>query len=389
MKTVLYKHQKNLLKKNPKKWLLAWECGSGKTLGMLELMKSHTNNFCVITIKSDVDKWKELTQNVYSKETFRRDWNILPKYDGIIIDEVHAFSGYTSAMHKNMLKYIKKNDPEFVIAGTATPYLSTPWNIYALAKILGKDWNWFKFKKHFFYEVKMGHRMIPMVKKGIEGQIAELVNKLGNTVRMDECVDVPKQIFQTEYFALTREQKNAIENLDDILPIVRWTKVHQICGGTLKGDEYSEPQTFKSDKLSRVLELIEQHKKLIIVCRYNYEIEYIKKQIKKKTNIFTITGATKDRHAVVKSADRSDEAVVLANAACSEGYELPSFPIMVFYSYDFSLKNYLQIIGRIQRLNHIKKNVYLSLLVKDSIDEDVYKCVIRKQNFDIEIYDKN
>ena len=62
--------------------------------------------------------------------------------------------------------------------------------------------------------------------------------------------------------------------------------------------------------------------------------------------------------------------------------------VMVFYSYDFSLKNYIQIKGRIQRINNIKKNVYFSLVVKGTIDEDVFKCIQRKEDFDIEIYER-
>jgi superfamily II DNA or RNA helicase len=135
------------------------------------------------------------------------------------------------------------------------------------------------------------------------------------------------------------------------------------------------------------LELINQHKKIIIVCRYNNEIKEISKQIKDK-KVLIINGQTKDRHQTVIDAEDSNNVVVLINAACSEGYELPSFNIMVFYSYDFSLKNYIQIKGRVLRANKLKSNVYLSLVVSDTIDEDVYNVIQTKKDFDIKIYDK-
>lgn len=43
---------------------------------------------------------------------------------------------------------------------------------------------------------------------------------------------------------------------------------------------------------------------------------------------------------------------------------------------------------QILRANKLKKNVYLSLVVKDSIDNDVFKCIQAKQEFDISIYNK-
>jgi superfamily II DNA or RNA helicase len=237
----------------------------------------------------------------------------------------------------------------------------------------------------------MGPRMVPMPKTTIDGvpfntYIKTIINRLGNTVALEDCFDVPDQIFQTETFSLTKEQKKAIEDNFDTLPIVNFTRQQQICGGTLKSDGYTEDQFFKSEKLDRLLDIISEHEKLIVVCRYNNEIDYIKSKIKNK-KVLVIRGDIKDRHSVCLEAETSNNCVVLIQAACSEGYELPSFPIMVFYSYDFSLKNYIQILGRIQRAGKLKKNVYLSLVVKDTVDEAIYKTVaIEKRDFQIELY---
>lgn len=206
---------------------------------------------------------------------------------------------------------------------------------------------------------------------------------------MSDCIDVPEQIFQTEYFDLTKEQKDAVEGLEDTNHIARWTKTHQICGGSLKGDGYVEDKFYKSEKLDRLIDLAREHPKLIIVCRYNNEVKIISEKLKElKLDVITITGETKNKHEAVKDADSKENCMVVVNAACSVGYELPSFPIMIFYSYDFSLVNAVQMVGRIQRINHIKKNVYISLVVKGTIDEDVFKCIQSKKSFDIAIYNK-
>lgn len=395
----LYSHQQKIVDKDPTKHLLAWQTGTGKTIAAIRLCENPCKSVLVVCPKSLKQQWqsevakfareKHLFQ-VYTKEEFRKKAPQMGRAPYIIIDEAHYFSGMKSQMRKRMEVYIKKYKPERVYLLTATPYMSTPFNIYCLGRLLGKDWGYMKFKSFFFHEVKMGHRWIPVVKPKMEKFVASLVNKLGSTVRMDECVDVPKQTFLTEHFELTREQKRAIKEIEDTLPIVRWTKVHQICGGSLKGDEYNEPQYFKSEKLNRAIDLAKEHKKIIFVCRYNCEVEMLTTAIGEKTDklVYKITGKTDDKPEIIASAEMNDEVVVIINAACSEGYELPSFPIMVFYSYDFSLKNYVQILGRIQRINRIKKNVYLSLTVPGTIDEDVYNCIKKKENFDIEIYDR-
>lgn len=390
----LYNHQQKLLDKNPDKCLIAWEVGTGKTLMALELSKNINRRF-IVCPKSLKEQWEEQTpgsEPIYTKETFRRDWNKIDYTDCLIVDEAHFFFGMTgfrkrSGMLKALLSYIKKHNPPYIYLLTGTPYMSTPWNIYAAGQILGRDWNYAQFKDKFFYMVNMGGRYpVPIVKSGIANDIATIVSNIGDVVKMEDCFDVPEQVFQTEYFDLTTEQNKVMGEIDDE-GIARWTKCHQISGGTLKGDGYTENASFKSEKMDRILELCKEHKKLIVVCRYNHEAKILGDKINGKT-VFTINGSVKDRHSVVKLAEESDDCVVLVQAQCSEGYELPSFPVMVFYSYDFSLKNYIQMRGRILRANKLKKNVYLSLVVKNTIDEDVYKCIQAKKDFDIAIYDK-
>jgi len=392
----LYKHQDKILKKNPKKHLLAWETGTGKTLGAILLAEKNTTHHVVLVIcpKSIKDKWEEDVEpfknhyRIMTKEQFKKGAYQLAAYDCVIVDEAHYFSGIKSQMSKVLITYLQKWKIEHVYLLTATPYLSTPWNLFTLARILGYRPNYGTWRKQYFFPMRIGRRLIYQVKANIEQDMAKIVNQIGMTVRMDEARDVPEQTFLTEYFDLTSAQRTAIKNITDLEPIVKWTKTHQICGGTLKSDGYTENQEFKSEKLQRVLDLANEHKKLIIVCRYNHEIKILSEKLKKHPNLVVITGATKDKHTLIKMADSSIQCVVLVNAACSEGYELPSFPIMVFYSYDFSLKNYVQMIGRILRINKLKKNVYISLVVKGTIDHDVYKSILKKKDFDIAIYNK-
>lgn len=384
----LYKHQQDILDKAPKKHLLAWETGTGKTLAGILLAEGKRT--LVIVPKSLKEQWQAegTPYEIKTKEEFKKEAADLPAYECVVVDEAHYFSGIKSQMSKTLLTYLQRHKVEYVYLLTATPYLSTPWNLFTLAKLLGHNPKYPTWQKLYFYPMQIGRRVIHQVRANIEEDMARIVSKIGNTVRMDEARDVPEQIFQTEYFDLTSAQQTAIKQITDLEPIVRWTKTHQICGGTLKGDGYTKDAEFSSEKMKRVLDLVSEHKKLIIVCRYNHEIKILSQRLEKHPNCVVITGMTQDKHTLIKNAEASSQCVVLVNAACSEGYELPSFPIMVFYSYDFSLKNYVQMIGRILRINKLKSNVYLSLVVRGTIDEDVYKTILKKKDFDIAIYDK-
>jgi len=392
----LFKHQKEILEWAPERIVLVWETGTGKSLAAMELAKKTGERTLIICPKSLKLDWIQKSaymgdmRHVMTKEEFRKDFDKLPRYNCVIVDEAHYFFGMKSQMSKSLEKYVnKKHNVRYRYFLTATPQGSSPWNIYRMCILYGLKISYIAFDKAFFDSIPMGGRMIPVVKIGIEDRLLRLIKKVSSVVRLDECADVPEQTFITEYFELTDEQKKAIETLDDILPITRYGKIHQICGGSLKGDGYVESKRFKSNKLDRVIELCETNKKVIVVCRYNNEIEMIKESLGDSKPVFVINGEVTgdDRHKIVEDCKTLDQYIVLINAACSEGYQIPTCPLMVFYSYDFQLKSWIQMKGRILRIDKLKKNVYMSLVVKGTIDEAIFETVtVKKNTFHMNIY---
>lgn len=392
----LYKHQQALLDLNPDRHALIHETGSGKTISALSLANKKSKIILIICPKGLVDKWNEDVKNfpgptykVISKEQFKKFHKTLPWFECVIVDESHYFFGTKSGLMKSLKWYFENHKVKYRFLLTGTPYRSTPMDIYVMCYLLGNKLNYWSFQNEFFYSVRMGTRMIPMVKKGIEQKIADIVKSVGSIVKLDECIDMPESIFKEEYFELTEEQTKAVAELEDITPITRYTKIHQICGGTLKGDEYSEAQFFKSNKINRLIDLSEEIDKLIVVCRYNHEIEYVRERLADTgKTINVIQGATEDRHALLSELEKTDKYVLIVNASIAEGWQLQNCNHMVFYSYSFELKNYIQMIGRLRRIDRPRPVMYISLIVKGTIDEAVYQSIKNKESFHIEIYAK-
>lgn len=386
----LYKHQQDLLDKNPQRHLIAFDMGTGKTLTAIELAKKNKVDPLIIVPKALKRQWEEqvLAWLVITKEELRSKWDELPQKEAVIWDEAHYGGNLKSQLSKAFLKYCKKWNIKYRWLLTGTPYLSTPMNIYALAKHLGYDWNYWQFFYRFFDLVPMGTRTIPKVKKGIEPEIAELVNKIGTTAKIEDLFDVPKQVFETRYFDTTKEQDIAIKKIDDDHFIARWTRKHCIENGYSGGGEYGEDKTYKSYKTDVIKDVVSENKKVAIFCRYNKQIDVLKEEIENMgvdRDIFIIRGDVEDKHSVVGGVEASDSCVVLINSSCSEGYELPSVGVIVFASLSFSYKDYIQSCRRFLRSNKLKKNVYLHL-VTEGVDKDVYNSIMRKQDFHIEIY---
>ena len=398
----LFNHQLRFLSQKRARALLVWETGTGKTLTALywamqvPVLFSKTLVICPKSLKKNWERnieahFPNSGISVLSKEEFKRDAHKLPRYDSVIIDEAHFFGNPTSQMTKRLMAYLKTHQIVYRLALTATPYMSTPWNIYSLGLIVGKPWSWPWWNKTFFEKVWMGGRQVPVVRANAHEMLMPLIDEISDVVKLSDCVDVPEDNAQVEYFETNSVQRTFIKKLYEPHFISRWTKIHQAYGGTVKNTEYdATPYTIlPSDKFDRVIELGMEVTKPIIVCRYNGEVDRIAAELRAQgKTVFTINGETKDKQAVLDQAHLAPSCAVVVNAACSEGWELPSCDTMIFYSYDFSLKNYIQMKGRIQRINNIKPCTYISLVMQGTSDEEVYQTVvIHKMDFQAEIYE--
>lgn len=391
-----FPHQEKLIKLNPKRWCLIYEMGCGKTLPALHLAVTNCNSILIICPKGLKTMWERTIKpisgkdiQVITKETFRRDHKTLQPYDAVIVDEAHHFLGMKSGLMKSLRWYLKTHDIEYRYFLTGTPYRSSPFDIFILSMLMGRPLNYYSFFNKFFYNVKMGMRMVPKVKAGIEGDIAEIVQSLGNTVKLADCISMPPQTFKEEYFELTKEQKEAILNLDIPMPVVRYSKIHQICGGTLKGDEYEEDQLIKSEKFNRLIELSYEIDRVIVVCRYNIEISALYNRLREEfpdRAIEYINGEVENRQEILDRLTKTNSYILLVNAKVSEGWQLQNCNHMIFYSYDFELKNKLQMEARLTRIDAPRPTFYLSMIVKDTIDEAVLKSLKNKESFHVEIY---
>lgn len=401
METTLYTHQSDILQRNPLRHLLAFDTGTGKTLTALHLANNNCETCYVIVPKTLKEKWKRDIENfgsrcsfsVLTKEEFKKLAPTLPKPDGIIIDEGHYFAGIKSGLSKMMQKFMKVHNVRCRWILTATPYLSTPYNIFTLANILGHEWNYYTFTKKYFFEMRMGARTIMRPRSNLEKEMAVLVHSIGSVIAfedMDIVTEMPEQSHIKYEYPCTKEQMTAIMMLNEPNFITRWTKIHTIENGLLYSDGYSEAQTFHAEKNDMLCGLIEEYSKIAIFCRYTEQINMVAKMVQEQfpeKKVLILSGATKNRQEVIDEANSAFEVVIIIQSQISAGYELPGISHIVFLSMSFSAVDYRQACGRFLRANAIKENTYYYLLTK-GVDTDVYKAVMRKEDFTFEIYNK-
>lgn len=403
----LHNHQIKAIKESSNMWGLWFRMRVGKTPTAIRLATSRAKNALIICPKSLTEQWKKEIKSwvdkdnyeflVISKETFRRDWKILKRYDAVIIDECHrGFANFKTKLFKAGDSYLRKYNIKFLWLLSGTPFTSTSWSVYSYGKLMGRDWNWYEWKNIFFYDVMMGRRMIPMPRKGMETRLQNILRSIGTVVDLKDVTDVMEDEDIFEYFNLKKEQKDIINNLDDVMPITRYTHIHELESGVMKSDGYKEKISIDCEKDQRIIELAEENDKIIIVARYLDQIDRYAKLLANK-NLFIIRGGTKETASeIAVRAENSDKAVLLIQSDTCDGYALKSFDITVFASLSYSFVNYDQIRFRTKAMEKKTPNTYIHLIIRDktipnfrkSMDQAVYDSVANKQDFSIGLFNK-
>ncbi len=413
----LYEHQLKVLKEDKHKCGLFLGTGAAKTRTALCLAEGKTLVICPKQQREDKTwerenkKWEtKVRLTVISKEDIRKMWDILPKYQTVIIDEVHSCLGVspntvqrkgiqypqTSQIYESTRKFIEKINPKRLYFLSATP-APKPMSMWGLGILMGQNWDFYLFRQAYYIEVRVGGvRRIWMPKKTQEAKqrLANLVQKLGYTGSLNDFFDVPAQTHKVVEIPLSGDQKRAMENMTfaEADPLVRRARLRTIENGVLYGKHIESSDgkvdtmanltsTFKSYKIDYILERAIEFPKLLIFANYTAQIDMIANALREEDyNVSVLNGATKDR-TFIKRVDESDEPhIIVAQCSISSGYELPSFPCVIYASKSWRYVDFEQSMGRVLRANHLKKNLYIHLVV-EGCDKDCHETIMSGQDF--------
>lgn len=400
--------------------------GTGKTRTALHTV-SACKKILVVAPKTSVQKgqWEheagvlgiEKKVSVISKEVFRRDYAKLPRYDAVIVDEAHNFFGVSPVMRRRagswvpkasqlfegLLWYIQERKPDRLILATATPN-KTPLSVWAAGELLGYGEMTYKEFRAEFYHTLPVDRVVYAPNRGriYMEKLAAFTQRIGQVLRLEDIKDVPEQTFRTEYFEPTAAQKAMLKELPTRFTdqsSLR-TKRHQVDNGVLYEDVFDEKtkkvkrqvEHIDNGKIDYILERAVEFPKMVIFANYIHQVEAIAKALMKEERIvYTLTGATKDRKAVLDQAEAAESAYVVAQASVSSEWEFKSCPVVIFASLSNRSIDYIQGQGRVQRYDAVKHNLYVHLITdyRDSIDRKWFETIMSGRDFNEALYEEH
>lgn len=378
----LYSHQiRYINERNLNKDLLVHETGTGKSIIALCWLQLRSEIKFVLACpkaiipkwERDLKKWKVTNVEVVSRDAIKKI--DLKNYGGIVLDEGQdylspAFTKQRSARTTAVYNYIRQNKNAHVLLLSATPIRSTAWNCHTAACFLGKVWDPKAFRNEFFYMSDMFGRYHYEPTKTWRKDIRPYLESISDIVLAKDIAEIPKQ-------------EHEVININ-------WTKQQE---ATLK-EKYLEPAAeFNArrraeqsyEKWKKLKEIIDGYRKVIVVVYYRDQIEDYIKRIGNDREVFVLHGGVQNQDEVIEAAKASDDCVFLLQSSMGAGFDASEFSVMVFASMSFKYTDYIQSLGRINRINNLHKNKYIYLL-GGKTDRDVYQTILSGHDFNPHSY---
>jgi SNF2 family DNA or RNA helicase len=318
-------------------------------------------------------------------------------WDMVIIDESQGIKDRNSAQSRaaRRMRHAKRR-----LALSATPLDKTPIDIWAQMRfvdhtVFGESFT--PFKNDFCYEggyknheVKFHISRLPAFLSRLTPCIFRL-EKSFLQLKPLRIIPIPVPLLGAQGTIYRQMYEHGIVNVDGVtipapLPVTRQAKLEQITGGTIK-DEDDQSHVVGMAKIRKLRTLTAGlTPPLVIFCKYLAEIPLIQGALPQGRRVETLTGAVVDSprdkrrtNLIIDfQAGRVDYLICQVRTG-GVSIELTAASTMIFYSMNFSLIDFTQIIGRLHRGSQLHPVSIYVLYAQDTVDEKIIREIAEKQ----------
>ena len=346
-------------------------------------------------LKSDVHVY---IINIDGVRTIADELAKRPDIDLIIIDELAMARNQGTARWKVLNEICNKQCSRRVWGMTGSPTPNSPTDAWAQCKLVTPDNP--GVPKYFGRFRDMVMRQVTQFKWVPRAEANEVIHKMMQPAirfSLDDCTDLPEQLFMTRDVEMTTEQKHAYKDMLNKLSVemaggqilavneaVKANKLIQIACGVAYDTNGNTVVINNHHRIEAVKELIEESEgKVIVFVPLTGALEFLANELRKDWTVEVVHGETTkaERDQIFKSFQTTpDPRVLVANATTmSHGLTLTAATTIVWYAPVHSNEVYEQACARVRRPGQTRTTVIAHIAGSD-IERRVYKRLQEKQS---------
>ncbi len=424
---------------------LFMEMGTGKSRVSIELAKEREEKiskvvwFCPVslkeTVKQEIVKHTDTPlENIHSFNGCTREDNvpkvfwyiigiesmsssnravltankIIDKNTMVILDESSYIKGHSSIRTLRITELSKR--ARYRLALTGTPISQGVVDLFAQMrflspKILGYNSFYTFAANHLEY-----HEEFPdmIVRSHNTEYIAAKIKPYVYQVTKEECLDLPKKLYDTRYFCMTGDQRDYyeiakqeildefLEEWDDVAIFRLFSALQQIvCGHWNRrvGLGRGRPKEYKfirmpHERVKALLSVvadIPQKEKIIIWTKFQYDVDQVRKALARnygEDSIAVFHGglSEKERNRQINLFRHEARFFLATQSSGGHGLTLNEANNVIFYNNGFKYSERLQAEDRCHRIGQDRPVTYVDIVCAGSIDERINRALTNKES---------
>lgn len=331
------------------------------------------------------------------------------EFDMVIYDEAHRLAGRGSRQSRFAFVLAPVIPNRLVLTGTPMP--NGPEDLFAVMRAVDPNLygtRWAEFQDRYLRMGGFGGYQIIGYKN--RARLEELLASASARVTKAEALSLPDQVdviipvmlspkTRTIYDRLRRRAIADVEGFIENGELVTGTalsrnvltnvlRLSQLTSGFVRTLEHDivDVSTEKADTLKDLLDDVQKETSHVVVfCRFTRDVERVLELVHGAYRFDGKVSARKREETRLKW--RAGGGVLVVQIAVSEGIELETANVCVFYSLDYRLINYLQARDRLHRIGQRNKVTYYHLLAQGTVDMEIYDTLGRKENLVTSVLD--
>lgn len=345
-------------------------------------------------LKQDADLYIINTDGI---KTIVDDLKDRDDIDLIIVDEIAMFRNASTDRWKTLNNICNKQVSRRVWALTGSPVPNDPTDAWAQCRVVvphSED-----VPKYFGKFRDLVMRQITQFKWVAKDNAMDIVRQsMQPAIRfaLDDCVDLPEQIFEHRDVEMTPEQKKAYKEMlskltaeyegGQILAVneaVKANKLIQIACGVAYGPDGSEIVIPSNHRIEVLKECIDESEgKVLVFVPLTGVLAHLKEELSKHYTVEVVCGETKkhERDQIFSAFQNTSEPrVLLANASTmSHGLTLTAATNIIWYAPVYSGEVYEQACARVRRPGQKKTTVIVHIAASE-VERRAYARLKDKQ----------
>lgn len=228
--------------------------------------------------------------------------------------------------------------------------------------------------------------------------IAAKIKPYTYQVTKEECLNLPSKLHETSYFSMSDEQRYYYElakedffqktledeTIDSYALFQLFNRLQCIISGFWNDNgKLLEFENNRVDQAISVIERIPKAEKIIIFCKYEYDLKNLQKRLTDSfgdVSIFYGKLNEKQRNAQLNKFRQSARFFITTQSCGGHGLTLNEANHVIFYNNTFKYSERLQAEDRCHRIGQAKPVTYIDIHCVDSIDDRISESLSKKGN---------